>query len=62
MLLDRPHHDGSDAYVRAAEATCGQTEQPARERGNPGTEKPTPSEDDEELPTLNELAEMLAGK
>jgi hypothetical protein len=46
----------------AVEATCGQTEQPARERGKPSIEKPAPSEDDEELPTLSELAEMLVGK
>jgi uncharacterized membrane protein YgdD (TMEM256/DUF423 family) len=45
----------------AAEATCGQTEQPERERGKPSTEKPVSSEDDEELPTLSELAEMLVG-
>jgi hypothetical protein len=44
------------------EATCGQAEKPARERGKPSTEKPAPSEDDEELPTLSELAEMLVGK
>ena len=46
----------------AAEATCGQAEPPARERGEPSTEKPAPADDEEELPTLSELAEMLVGK
>jgi uncharacterized membrane protein YgdD (TMEM256/DUF423 family) len=46
----------------AAEASCGQAEPPARERGKPSTEKPVASEDEEELPTLSELAEMLVGK
>jgi hypothetical protein len=37
-------------------------EPPARERGKPSTEKPAPADDEEELPTLSELAEMLVGK
>jgi hypothetical protein len=57
------------------EATCGQAEQPTRgqqergepkvERGTPSTEKPgkpAPSDDDEEIPTLSELADLLDGK
>ena len=58
---------GRFVQCRAAQANCGQA-QPTRERGEPKaergkpTEKPAHSEDDEELPTLSELAEMLAGK
>ena len=46
----------------AAETACGQAGQPTHERGEPATEQPMASDDDEELPTLSELAEMLAGK
>ena len=53
---------GRFVHCGAAEATCGQPEPPARERGEPSAEKPAAADDEEELPTLSELAAMLVGK
>jgi hypothetical protein len=53
---------GATSSPRSSAATSGARRSGSRGSAGWRTEKPAPADDEEELPTLSELAEMLVGK